>query len=41
MQAEARTLLDGGFNYLIPKEENAFMHEARIRRDKILNNMLH
>jgi hypothetical protein len=30
-----------GADYIIPKEENAFMHEARIRRELILNNMIH
>jgi hypothetical protein len=30
-----------GANYKIPKEEHAFMHEERIRRDKILNDMIH
>jgi hypothetical protein len=25
----------------IPKEEHAFMHEARIRRELILNDMIH
>jgi hypothetical protein len=25
----------------IPKEEHTFMHEARIRRELILNNMIH
>jgi hypothetical protein len=28
-------------DYIIPKEEHAFMHEARIRRELILNNMIH
>jgi hypothetical protein len=28
-------------HYRIPKEEHAFMHEARIRREIILNNMIH
>jgi hypothetical protein len=28
-------------NYIIPKEEHAFMHEAMIRRELILNNMIH
>jgi hypothetical protein len=30
-----------GANYIIPKEEHAFMHEERIRRELILNNMTH
>jgi hypothetical protein len=30
-----------GVDYLIPKEEHAFMHEARIRRKLILNYMIH
>jgi hypothetical protein len=30
-----------GANYKIPKEEHAFMHEARIRRKLILNDMTH
>jgi hypothetical protein len=30
-----------GTNYIIPKGEHAFMLEARIRRDLILNNMIH
>jgi hypothetical protein len=30
-----------GFDYIIPKEKNTFMHEARIRRELILNNMTH
>jgi hypothetical protein len=30
-----------GDDYIIPKEENAFMHEARIRRELILNNMIY
>jgi hypothetical protein len=30
-----------GVDYKIPKEELAFMHEARIRREIILNNMIH
>jgi hypothetical protein len=30
-----------GANYKIPKEEHAFMHEVRIRRELILNNMPH
>jgi hypothetical protein len=25
----------------IPKEEHAFMHESRIRREIILNDMIH
>jgi hypothetical protein len=28
-------------DYRIPKEEHAFMHEARNRRELILNNMIH
>jgi hypothetical protein len=31
----------GGDDYKIPKEEHAFMHKARIRRELILNNMIH
>jgi hypothetical protein len=30
-----------GDDYIIPKEEHAFMHEARIRRELILNNISH
>jgi hypothetical protein len=30
-----------GVNYIIPKEEHTFMHEARIRREIILNDMIH
>jgi hypothetical protein len=30
-----------GADYIIPKEEHAFMHEARIRMDIILNDMIH
>jgi hypothetical protein len=30
-----------GADYIFPKEEHAFMHEARIRRELILNNMIH
>jgi hypothetical protein len=30
-----------GAKYKIPKEENAFMHEERIRRELILNDMIH
>jgi hypothetical protein len=30
-----------GVDHIIPKEEHAFMHEARIRRELILNNMTH
>jgi hypothetical protein len=30
-----------GDDYIIPKEEHAFMHGARIRRELILNNMIH
>jgi hypothetical protein len=29
-----------GADYIIPKEEQ-FIHEARIRRELILNNMIH
>jgi hypothetical protein len=29
-----------GDDYIIPKEEHAFIHEARIRRELILN-MIH
>jgi hypothetical protein len=29
-----------GVDYIIPKEEHAFIHEARIRRELILN-MIH
>jgi hypothetical protein len=25
----------------IPKEEHAFMHEAKVRRELILNDMIH
>jgi hypothetical protein len=28
-------------DYIIPKEEHAFVHEARIRRELILNDMIH
>jgi hypothetical protein len=28
-------------DYKIPKEEDAFMHEAKIRRELILNDMIH
>jgi hypothetical protein len=28
-------------DYIIPKEEHAFMHKARIERELILNNMIH
>jgi hypothetical protein len=28
-------------DYRIPKEEHALMHEARIRMEIILNNMIH
>jgi hypothetical protein len=28
-------------DYKIPKEEHAFMHEAKIRRELILNDMIH
>jgi hypothetical protein len=30
-----------GADYIIPKEEHEFMHEARIRREIILNDMIH
>jgi hypothetical protein len=30
-----------GANCIIPKEEPAFMHEERIRREINLNNMIH
>jgi hypothetical protein len=30
-----------GADYRNPKEEDGFIHEARIRRDIILNNMIH
>jgi hypothetical protein len=30
-----------GTDYIIPKEEHAFMHESSIRRDLILNDMIH
>jgi hypothetical protein len=30
-----------GVDYRIPKEEHAFMNEARIRRELILNDMIH
>jgi hypothetical protein len=30
-----------GADYIFPKEYHAFMHEARIRREIILNNMIH
>jgi hypothetical protein len=30
-----------GVDYIIPKEKHAFMHEARIRRELILDNMIH
>jgi hypothetical protein len=30
-----------GDNYIIPKEELAFMHGARVRRELILNDMIH
>jgi hypothetical protein len=30
-----------GDDYIIPKEDLAFMHEARIGRELILNNMIH
>jgi hypothetical protein len=30
-----------GADYRIPKEEHVFVHEARIRREPILNDMIH
>jgi hypothetical protein len=30
-----------GDDYKIPKKEHAFMNKAMIRRDLILNNMIH
>jgi hypothetical protein len=30
-----------GVDYRIPKKEHAFMHGARIRRELILNDMIH
>jgi hypothetical protein len=30
-----------GVDYRIPKEEHASMHEANIRRELILNDMIH
>jgi hypothetical protein len=30
-----------GVYYIIPKEEHEIMHEARIRRDLIINDMIH
>jgi hypothetical protein len=30
-----------GVDYIFPKEEHAFMHEARIRRELILNYTIH
>jgi hypothetical protein len=30
-----------GDDYRIPKEEHAFIHGARNRRELILNNMIH
>jgi hypothetical protein len=30
-----------GDDYKIPKEEHAFMHETRIKREIILNNRIH
>jgi hypothetical protein len=30
-----------GADYKIPKEEHTFMHEARIKRELILNDMIH
>jgi hypothetical protein len=32
--------MDGAY-CIIPKEEHAFMHEAGIRREIILNDMIH
>jgi hypothetical protein len=37
MQTEAWTLLDGGSR--LYKEEHAFIHEARIRRELILESI--
>jgi hypothetical protein len=36
MQTKVWTPLDGGSRLYIPKEEHAFIHEARIRRELIL-----
>jgi hypothetical protein len=30
-----------GADYTIPKEDHEFMHEAKIRREIILNDMIH
>jgi hypothetical protein len=30
-----------GADYKIPKEEHTFMHQARIRREIILKDMIH
>jgi hypothetical protein len=30
-----------GAEHIIPKEEHAFMHEERIRRELTLDNMIH
>jgi hypothetical protein len=30
-----------GADYIIPKEEHAFIHEVRIMRELILENMIH
>jgi hypothetical protein len=30
-----------GVDYKIPKEEHEFMYEARIRRELVLNNIIH
>jgi hypothetical protein len=30
-----------GADYIIPRENNEFIHEARIRKEIILNNMIH
>jgi hypothetical protein len=30
-----------GYYYIIQKEEHEFMHESRIRREIMLNNMIH
>jgi hypothetical protein len=30
-----------GVDYKIPKEEHEFIHETRIRREIILNDMIH
>ena len=39
MQTKAWTLLDGGSRLYIPKEEHAFIHESRIRRELILHSI--